>query len=136
MLLLYGVAGLAATLMAPRLISGKLRATLLGVFATAALVLLLVQHGGGVCLAALCALGWGSAFGMMPGCLNAWMQEVQPHATDAGQAWFVGFFQSAIALGAWSGGLMLDLRGAGSAAMLGMALELLAVGVVLAAYRR
>lgn len=136
MLLLYGVAGLASTLAAPRFIAANLRRTLLGVFATMALVLLAAQHGGGMLLASLCALAWGSAFGMMPGSLNAWMQQAQPHASDAGQAWFVGFFQSAIALGAWGGGLLLDHSGVGSAAMLGMSLELLAAGVVLAGFRK
>jgi predicted MFS family arabinose efflux permease len=136
MLLLYGIAGLASTLVAPRLINGNLRLTLLGLLGTAALVLFLSQRGGGMLLASLCALAWGSAFGMMPGCLNAWMQQAQPHATDAGQAWFVGFFQSAIALGAWGGGLLLDHLGVGSAAILGMTLELLAAGVVFVAYRK
>jgi predicted MFS family arabinose efflux permease len=104
MLLLYGVAGLDATLAAPQLIAHSVRFTLLGVFVTAAVVLLLARYSGGTPLATFCALAWGLAFGLMPGSLSAWMQQSQPHATDAGQAWFVGFFQSAIALGVWGGG--------------------------------
>jgi predicted MFS family arabinose efflux permease len=133
MLFAYGVAGLASTLIVPQLIMNGTRAVLAGVFAMMVAALLLALHGGGTILATLCALAWGGAFGPLPGSLNALIQQTLPEDAEAGQAWFVGFFQTAIALGAWSGGIALDHTGTMGVLAFSGALVIAAASILLGA---
>ena len=54
---------------------------------------------------------WGFAFGSIPVCMQIWMFQAAPQYYEAGAASFVSVSQIALALGAFSGGLMIDLVG-------------------------
>ncbi|BFT63536.1 MFS transporter [Pseudomonas moorei] len=58
------------------------------------------------------AAAWGFAFGTIPVCMQIWMYQSAPDNYESGAALFVSVAQIALALGAFSGGLMIDSMGA------------------------
>ncbi|QVW26128.1 MFS transporter [Pseudomonas hormoni] len=54
---------------------------------------------------------WGFAFGAIPVCMQIWMYQAAPDNYESGAALFVSVAQIALALGALSGGLMIDWIG-------------------------
>jgi predicted MFS family arabinose efflux permease len=56
---------------------------------------------------------WGFAFGTIPVCMQIWMYQAAPANYESGAALFVSVAQIALALGAFSGGVMIDSIGPG-----------------------
>jgi len=120
LLLAYGAAGIGGTFLAGRLVARGVRATALAAAVTIGAVLLLARFiGPGSLAAAFTVLAWGGAFGFVPVAMTSWMQQASPDAPEAGQALLVAVFQTAIALGAFIGGLAVDSRGIDGPVLLG-----------------
>lgn len=131
LLLLYGVAGFAGTFLGGRLVQHSVKYAALAATATIAAALLLSAFaGGGVQAAGIVVLAWGAAFGIVPVAMTTWMQQALPAALEAGQALLVTAFQTAIALGAFVGGRVVDANGVTGAVVLGGALTALAAAII------
>jgi predicted MFS family arabinose efflux permease len=128
----YGVAGAAGTFLGERLTSIHLqRAFLFVVLALAAGVLLSSVVGSSVLTLSLVVL-WGAAFGALPVCTQLWIYMAAPQQFEAASAMGMTVFQTALALGSLSGGIVFDRYGLTAAFGLGGSL-LLICGVVIAA---
>lgn len=131
LLLLYGVAGFAGTFLGGRLAQYSVKVAALAATATIAAALLLSAFaGGGVQAAGIVVLAWGAAFGIVPVAMTTWMQKALPAAPEAGQALLVTAFQTAIALGAFVGGRVVDAGGVTGAVVLGGVLTALATAII------
>lgn len=112
LLLAYGVAGVAGNFaggaLAARSPHGA--AAVLGA-GIAAAVLLLAWSGGSPESAAVLLVLWGLAYGGVSVTAQTWLQAAAPESREAASALFVGVFNAAIALGAWTGGLLADHAG-------------------------
>ena len=78
---------------------------------------------------------WRLAYGGVSVGLQSWMIATAPRAAKTATSLFVCAFNAAIALGALSGGLVVDTRGLTAALWVGTALTALG-GAVIAAARR
>jgi predicted MFS family arabinose efflux permease len=131
LLLVYGVAGFAGTFAGGQLVMCSARGTALAAAIVIAAVLPVCAFAGpGAIAATLAVLIWGGAFGLVPVALTSWMQKASPDAPDAGQALLVTFFQTALASGAFVGGLVVDSLGITGSLLLGGALSMLAAALV------
>ncbi len=137
LLLVYGVAGFAGTFLGGRLAARSVQRTALAAAALIGAALLSsALAGGGAVAGALVVLAWGAAFGLVPVSMTTWMQQAAAQAPEAGQALLVTFFQTAIASGAFAGGLVVDARGVAGALLLGGVLAVLAALAILVAAGR
>ncbi|MEV4899691.1 hypothetical protein AB0K48_61355, partial [Nonomuraea sp. NPDC055795] len=57
---------------------------------------------------------WGLAYGAVPVCSQAWFARAAPDAPEAATVVFTSSFQATFALGALSGGLVVDTLGVGA----------------------
>jgi predicted MFS family arabinose efflux permease len=131
LLLAYGAAGFAGTFAGGQLVMRSVKGTVLLAAAVIVAVLLFSALAGkGTAAATVAVLAWGAAFGLVPVAMTTWMQKAAAHVPEAGQALLVTFFQTAIALGAFAGGLVVDARGIHSALLFAGVLTLLAALVV------
>ncbi|NGZ88143.1 MFS transporter [Duganella sp. SAP-35] len=123
LLLVYGVAGFIGTFLGGRLVTHSVRGTsLTAALAIGGVLLLAALAGKSAIIATVAVLAWGCAFGLVPVSMTTWMQRASPNTPDAGQALLVTFFQTAIALGAFFGGVVVDTLGIASALVLGSGL--------------
>lgn len=127
----YGVAGIAGNFLvgiaAARHTGPTLAMIALGLLLTPALFLSVgdLPLGGGAVL-----LLWGLAYGGVSVGLMTWMIRAAPHAVEIASALYVGVFNVGIALGAWTGGKMVD--GPGLTATLWLAAGLAGAALLLA----
>lgn len=127
MLLGFGLANFAGTLLAGQLMQRSLRLTLVlmpalvGV-AALALVLLPTSLAGQALLTAI----WGLAFGGVPVAWSNWVARALPDQAESAGGMVVASVQSAIAAGAAAGGLMFGVSGIAGVFMAAGALMLLA----------
>ncbi|OEJ97726.1 transporter [Streptomyces thermolilacinus SPC6] len=132
LLLVYGIAGIAGNFAAGARVGRSLRGTLLVICAAlAASVLLVPLLGLSVAGAAILLVVWGLAYGGVSVSAQTWLALAAPEAREGATSLFVGVFNGAIALGAFTGGLVLDGFGPRSVLLLGGALSLGALLVVL-----
>lgn len=127
MLLGFGLANFAGTLLAGQLMQRSLRLTLVlmpalvGV-AALALVLLPASLAGQALLTAI----WGLAFGGVPVAWSNWVARSLPDQAESAGGMVVASVQSAIAAGAAAGGVMFGVSGIAGVFMAAGALMLLA----------
>lgn len=127
MLLGFGLANFAGTLLAGQLMQRSLRLTLVlmpalvGV-AALALVLLPASLAGQALLMAI----WGLAFGGVPVAWSNWVARTLPDQAESAGGMVVASVQSAIAAGAAAGGAMFSVSGIAGVFMAAGALMLLA----------
>ncbi|MEU3448775.1 MFS transporter [Streptomyces thermolilacinus] len=132
LLLVYGIAGIAGNFAAGARVGRSLRGTLLVICgALAASVLLVPLLGLSVAGAGILLVVWGLAYGGASVSAQTWLALAAPEAREGATSLFVGVFNGAIALGAFTGGLVLDGSGPRSVLLLGGALSLGALLVVL-----
>jgi predicted MFS family arabinose efflux permease len=111
-LLGYGLAGIAGTLLGSRFVSRSR----IGTFVTATasfgtvLILLPVLTGTPIIVAAM-FLAWGALWGLVPLALQTLMLRSDPSAPEAASAMFIIISQLAIAVGAALGGVLIDTAG-------------------------
>jgi predicted MFS family arabinose efflux permease len=132
LLLGYGLAGVAGTFVGGALAARDPRRTLLVIAAgLGTVVLLLIPAAGSLTVSAALLVAWGLVYGGVSVAAQTLLSAAAPRAREAGSALFAGVFNTAIALGAFTGGRTAD--GLGPAAVLGMggALALLAVPAAL-----
>jgi predicted MFS family arabinose efflux permease len=127
LLLAYGVAGVAGNFLAGAAAVRSVHRTvqaLAVLLAAAVLLLALAPSGPG---AAIALLVWGVAYGGVSVSAQNWMAAAAPQARETASSLLAGVFNGAIALGAVSGGLVVD--GLGAPAVLGWA-AVLALGAL------
>ncbi|MBU9809723.1 MFS transporter [Rahnella sp. SL6] len=124
----YGVAGLLGTLTSEITVRefGVKKAFMLNMLLLSVSVLVLSLFPVPLALACVLVILWGLAFGALPVCLNIWTYQASPALFETGSALLVCVFQTSLALGALSGGILADHAGVSSAFLLGGVLTLLA----------
>lgn len=108
----YAIAGIVGSFLGEQLAARNIQrafiavSALLGlsVFAAAALD---GSHTGAIAM----VLVWGTAFGALPVCVQIWMFNSSPQLYEAGSALMVSAFQIALAVGAATGGVLVDHAG-------------------------
>ncbi|MET9758025.1 MFS transporter [Streptomyces sp. NPDC006372] len=136
LLLGYGVAGVAGTFAGGWLAARDPRRALLVIAAgLGAVVLLLVPAGGSLAASALLLVVWGLVYGGVSVSSQNWLSAAAPGAREAGSALFAGVFNTAIALGAFTGGRTADGLGATAVLCVGGGLALVALPAVVRAGR-
>ncbi|MFF8483359.1 MFS transporter [Streptomyces sp. CAI-85] len=128
LLLGYGVAGVLGTLAAgPAAARGPRRTVCLVAAGVTAVVALLVPAGESLGASALLLVLWGFAYGGVAVSAQTWLTAAAPRAPEAVSALIAAVFNTAIALGAFTGGRTADTAGATGVLWLGAGLALLAV---------
>jgi predicted MFS family arabinose efflux permease len=111
-LLGYGLAGIAGTLLGSRLVSRSRIATfVIAAAAYGAVLILLPALTGTPVIIAVMFLGWGALWGLVPLALQTLMLRSDPAAPEAASAMFITISQLAIAIGAALGGVLIDTAG-------------------------
>ncbi|MFF7040464.1 MFS transporter [Streptomyces massasporeus] len=131
LLLGYGLAGVAGTFAGGALAARDPRRALLVIAAgLGTVVLLLIPAAGSLVVSAALLVAWGLVYGGVSVSAQSLLSAAAPRAREAGSALFAGVFNTAIALGAFTGGRTAN--GLGPAVVLGVggALALLAVPAV------
>lgn len=112
LLLVYGVFGIGGNFFAEAAAKQGIRRAFAAVAVMLGITILL---GGlfvdGLFSAYILASAWGFAFGAVPVCMQIWMYQSAPDNYESGAALFVSVAQISLALGALSGGLMIDAIG-------------------------
>lgn len=135
LLFAYGLAGIAGNFIAGPLAARHPRGTLLAIASGLLLTPLLLLWVGGTPSGGIAVLLlWGLAYGGVSVGLMSWMMKAVPQAVEIATALYVGVFNIGIALGAWSGGRLLD--GVGPYATLWAAAVLAASALLMVATTR
>lgn len=135
LLLVYGVAGIVGNFAGGAVAARSPRTALLtvgGVLAAAVALVPLV--GTSVPTATALLVVWGLAYGAASVSTQTWLLTAAPDAGESASSLFVGVFNGAIALGAFSGGLVTD--GSGPAAVMWLGAALAATTVLVLAVGR
>jgi predicted MFS family arabinose efflux permease len=137
LLLGYGLAGVAGTFAGGALAARDPRRALLVIAAgLGAVVLLLIPAAGSPAASTALLLLWGLVYGGVSVSAQSWLSATALRAREAGSALFAGVFNTAIALGAFTGGRTADALGPAAVPGVGGALALLALPTVLSAGTR
>lgn len=134
-LLGFGVANFAGTLLAGAMIERSLRLTLISMpLLMAFLGFALVAFGYLPAAAAAMVALWGLAFGAVPVAWSTWLARTVPDQAESAGGLLVAAIQLAISIGAAAGGAVFDLTGAtglfGTAAfVLLMAAAIILIGI-------
>ncbi|MFI6999856.1 MFS transporter [Nocardia sp. NPDC050175] len=138
LLLIYGVAGILGNFLGGAAITRRPRATLgcaaaMMAIATLSLPVLGRWEAGALVLLII----WGIGYGAVPVSTQAWFAKAVPNAPEAASVLFTAAFQATFALGALTGGLVVD-RGSPATVMLlgGLTAALAIVAVVTHAGQR
>jgi len=131
MLLGFGIANFAGTLLAGWVIERSLRATLIIMpslvgIAALAMILLPIEATGLMLLVAL----WGLAFGGIPVAWSNWVARSLPDQAESAGGMVVAAVQSSIAAGAALGGLVFGFSGVSGVFMISGIVMLLAALVI------
>ncbi|MFE6195435.1 MFS transporter [Streptomyces sp. NPDC057838] len=136
LLLGYGLAGVAGTFAGGALATRDPRRALLLVAAgLGTLIPLLIPAAGSPAAATALLVLWGLVYGGVSVSAQTWLSAAAPGAREAGSALFAGVFNTAIALGAFTGGRTADALGPDAVLCAGGALALLALPAVARAGR-
>lgn len=114
LLFTYGLFGIAGNFFAEVAAAKGIRRAFIGMSWLLGMTILL----GGLFVrdpmtAYVLAAVWGFAFGSIPVCMQIWMYQSAPQNYESGAALFVSVAQIALALGAFTGGVMIDSIGPG-----------------------
>ncbi|GAA2274667.1 MFS transporter [Glycomyces scopariae] len=108
-LLVYGAAGMVGNFACGATVSRYPRAVFAAVAAAIAAATLLLPVLGRDLVGALALLIlWGAAYGGVPVCSQTWFAKAAPRSAEAASVLFTASFQATIALGALTGGLVVD----------------------------
>ncbi|MDN0196865.1 MFS transporter [Streptomyces sp. S.PNR 29] len=131
LLLGYGVAGVAGTFAVGALAARDPRRALLAVSAgLGTVVALLVPADGSLAASTALLVVWGLLYGGVSVSAQNWLSAAAPQAREAASGLFAGVFNTAIALGAFTGGRVADAAGLPQVLCLAAALALLALPAV------
>ncbi|MEX3099843.1 MFS transporter [Streptomyces sp. ST1020] len=137
LLLGYGVTGVVGTFaIGARASASPGRTLVLVASSLGTTVALLAPADASLPLTAALLTLWGLLYGGVSVSAQTWLTSAVPHAREAASALFAGVFNSAIALGAFTGGRTADAYGPTAVLYLGAALALLAAPVIAATRRR
>ncbi|MEU6667541.1 MFS transporter [Streptomyces sp. NPDC046727] len=127
LLLGYGLAGVAGNFAGGALAARDPRRALrLIAVGLGAVVLLLIPAGGSTALSGALLVAWGLAYGAVSVTAQNVLSAAAPQAPEAASALFAGVFNTAIALGALTGGRLADGPGPTAVLAVGAALALAA----------
>lgn len=105
----YGLAGIVGNFLAGPLAARHPRGTLLAIASSLLLTPVLFLWVGNTPSAGIAVLLlWGLAYGGVSVGLMSWMMKAVPQAVEIATALYVAVFNIGIAMGAWSGGRLLD----------------------------
>ncbi|GAA2699084.1 MFS transporter [Nonomuraea recticatena] len=136
LLLAYGVAGIAGNFVSGAAAGRHVLRTLLVIsLALAAALSLFPLLGRTPITGVVLLIAWGLAFGGVSVSLQTWMLKAAPHAAEASTSLYTSMFNFAIALGAFVGGLIVNLVAVSGVLWLGAALVLLTLTAVRMAHR-
>ncbi|MEU9338232.1 MFS transporter [Streptomyces sp. NPDC048290] len=131
LLLCYGLAGVAGNFAIGALaVRAPHRALLLLATAVGTVVVLLVPARGSAAASVALLLLWGVAYGGVSVSAQSWLSATAPRTREAASGLFAGVFNTAIALGAFTGGRAVDGPGPSGALLLGGTAALLAAPAV------
>lgn len=124
-LLGFGVANFAGTLLAGLLLERNLHLTLIGMpLAMGLMGVALVGLGSAPVMDALLVALWGMAFGAVPVAWSTWITRTMPEEAESGGGLLVAAIQLAITIGAAAGGMIFNVTGA-KGVFMGSAMALL-----------
>ncbi|MER5360425.1 MFS transporter, partial [Streptomyces sp. NPDC002785] len=129
-LLIYGAAGIVGNFVGGALVTRRLCATIsaaAGLVATAVALLPVLGRWEAGAVALL--IVWGVAYGAVPVCSQTWFARAAPDAPEAASVLFTASFQATIAIGALTGGVVLDRMSVSVLMWLGSATAALVVVV-------
>ncbi|MFD7531458.1 MFS transporter [Streptomyces sp. NPDC059849] len=132
-LLIYGAAGIVGNFLGGALVTRRPRAAVClaaGLIATATVLLPVLGRWEAGAVALL--IVWGVAYGAVPVCSQTWFAGAAPDAPEAASVLFTASFQATFALGALTGGAVLDHVSVSAVMVLGGAVAALVVAVVAA----
>lgn len=132
LLLLYGIFGLIGNFLAGALTAFRpaLTLTLLSV-GIAIAIALLAWFGGHALVAGIAIAVWGVAYGGLSVGAQLWMTAAAPDRIEHITGLYVGVFTAAIALGAFTGGIVVDTTGVITLMTASAALSAVAAGIAL-----
>ncbi|MFF7866244.1 MFS transporter [Streptomyces qaidamensis] len=137
LLLGYGLAGIAGTFAGGAFAARAPRRALIVIAAgLGAVVLLLIPAAGSLVVPTALLVLWGLAYGGVSVSAQNLLSAAAPRAREAGSALFAGVFNTAIALGAFTGGRTADALGPAAVLGVGGGLALLALPALLSAGTR
>ncbi|MDN8541592.1 MFS transporter [Erwinia sp. ACCC 02193] len=135
-LLGFGVANFAGTLLAGLLLERNLHLTLIGMpLAMGLMGVALVGLGSAPVMDALLVALWGMAFGAVPVAWSTWITRTMPEEAESGGGLLVAAIQLAITIGAAAGGMIFNVTGAKGVFMGSALLLLLATMTIFMALR-
>lgn len=124
-LLGFGVANFAGTLIAGVLLERNLHLTLIGMpLAMGLMAVALVSMGSAPMVDAVLVSFWGMAFGAVPVGWSTWLTRTVPDEAETGGGMLVAAIQLAITIGAAAGGMIFNATGA-KGVFMGSAIALL-----------
>ncbi|MFJ9678088.1 MFS transporter [Streptomyces sp. NPDC101194] len=130
-LLVYGAAGIIGNFLGGALVVRRpLTATALAAGLIAAATALLPALGGWQPGAVALLVVWGVAYGAVPVCSQAWFARAAPDTPEAASVLFTASFQATFAIGALTGGAVLDHLSVSAVMRLGGVVAAVAVVVV------
>ncbi|MGW0944110.1 MFS transporter [Streptomyces sp. NPDC002623] len=134
LLLCYGLAGVVGTF-AAGVFAARSPRRLLCVIAAAlgTVIALLVPAAASPTLSTTLLVLWGLVYGGVSVSAQTWLSTAVPHAREAVSAMFAGVFNTAIALGAFTGGRVSDAFGLTAALYVAAALGVSAVPLLISA---
>ncbi|MCX5162197.1 MFS transporter [Streptomyces sp. NBC_00264] len=130
-LLIYGAAGIVGNFVGGALVTRRPRLAVslaAGLIATATALLPVLGRWEAGAVALL--IVWGVAYGAVPVCSQTWFAGAAPDAPEAASVLFTASFQATFALGALTGGAVLDHVSVSAVMVLGGAVAALAVVTV------
>jgi predicted MFS family arabinose efflux permease len=131
LLFVFGIAGFVGTFLGERAMAVSPRFGFLGTGLLVGIATLLLPHalGNSAAMIGLVAI-WGAAFGAVPVCVQIWLYRSAPAQFESGSALTVTVFQSALGLGAFAGGALIDQLGVESAMYTGSILATLSAALL------
>lgn len=136
-LLGFGVANFAGTLIAGMLLERNLHLTLIGMpLAMGLLGVALVGLGSAPISDAILVALWGMAFGAVPVGWSTWITRTMPEEAESGGGLLVAAIQLAITIGAAAGGVVFTATGARGVFMVSALALLMATLIIFSALRR
>jgi predicted MFS family arabinose efflux permease len=128
LLLVFGIGGLVGNFGVVRLLSRRLKATVVGMAATLAVATALMPLAGGWRPAAVAVLaGWGLAYGAMTVAMQTWVFTADGRDLWSGSALYPAVFQASIAVGSLLGGAVVGILGDRGAIWTGTVFAVLAL---------
>jgi predicted MFS family arabinose efflux permease len=112
LLLVFGVGGLVGNFGVVRLLSRRMKATVVGMAATLAVATAVMPVVGGWRPAVVVVLGvWGLAYGAMTVAMQTWVFTADRQDLWSGSALYPAVFQASIAVGSLLGGVVVGVVG-------------------------